>query len=381
MIINNIFLLTISIILLFATQASGASQYNIIDLGTLGGNWSEATGINNSGEVVGYSSPGSTYQAISHAFTYTLDGGIKDLTPSHASSYAYGINDKGEVVGTTSDSPNLPNHAFSYTKDNGIVNIDTIGRYSVAYGVNNNGEVVGTSLYKNQSDNIPHAFHYTSSGGMSIIVSGLRSYAQGINDNGEIVGSLATPGDTAYHAFTYTQDSGITYLNTISGENNYAYGINNNGEIVGSSNFIGGASNEVHAFSFTVSSGITDLGTLGGKVSEARGINNKRKVVGVSTTLGGVNHAFIYTENIGMIDLNTLISPDSGWVLQRAIAINDNDQIVGNGIINGQSHAFLMISTTSVPEPTSMWLIASGFIGFIFIIKYRNRHLKQFSLM
>ena len=43
-----------------------------------------------------------------------------------------------------------------------------------------------------------------------------------------------------------------------------------------------------------------------------------------------------------MLDLNDLIPPDSGWLLQRANDINDQGQIVGRGITDGQFRAFLL---------------------------------------
>ena len=69
---------------------------SVILLGTLGGNSSQATDIDNSGEVVGFASVSSGYQ---HAFSM-LDGMMIDLgTLGGGSSYAYGINDSGEIVG------------------------------------------------------------------------------------------------------------------------------------------------------------------------------------------------------------------------------------------------------------------------------------------
>jgi hypothetical protein len=67
-----------------------------------------------------------------------------------------------------------------------------------------------------------------------------------------------------------------------------------------------------------------------------------------------------------MIDLNSLIAPGSGWVLESATAVNDSGQIAGNGIIDGQEHAFLLtpehdsVSLTAVPEPSSILLAAGG---------------------
>ena len=49
-----------------------------------------------------------------------------------------------------------------------------------------------------------------------------------------------------------------------------------------------------------------------------------------------------------MIDLNSLIPSNSGWVLGRAQAINDLGQIVGFGYYNGQTRAFLLNPTSKV---------------------------------
>jgi len=43
--------------------------------------------------------------------------------------------------------------------------------------------------------------------------------------------------------------------------------------------------------------------------------------------------------------LNNLIPANSGWVLGRAVDINDAGQIVGNGFKNGQPKAFLLTPT------------------------------------
>jgi len=44
----------------------------------------------------------------------------------------------------------------------------------------------------------------------------------------------------------------------------------------------------------------------------------------------------------GIFDLNSLIPADSGWELLLASAINDAGQIVGAGLFNGKTHAFLL---------------------------------------
>ena len=71
----------------------------VIYLGTLGGDSSRATGINDSGQVVGYSSPTESYYY--HAFITGPNGvGMTDLGAlGEYHTYARGINDAGQVVG------------------------------------------------------------------------------------------------------------------------------------------------------------------------------------------------------------------------------------------------------------------------------------------
>src|SRR5687768_6931550 len=82
------------------------------DLGTLGGDNSHASGINDTGQVVGYSETDSRGRRV-HAFITGPDGaGMTDLgTLGGDYSWAYGINDAGQVVGY-STTDNGRSHAF-----------------------------------------------------------------------------------------------------------------------------------------------------------------------------------------------------------------------------------------------------------------------------
>ncbi len=87
-----------------------AQSYSILDLGTLGGNYSEARGINNSGQVVGLA---NTADGNGHAFLYS-GGVMTDLGAlGGGSSYANGINDSGQVVGCADTATS--SHAFLYS--------------------------------------------------------------------------------------------------------------------------------------------------------------------------------------------------------------------------------------------------------------------------
>jgi probable HAF family extracellular repeat protein len=95
--------------------ASPGQQYSITDLGTLpSGNESGATGINNRGQVVGYSGTASG----SHAFLWQ-DGKMTDLgtLPGGDFSMANDINDRGQVVGSSNTaSGGFIHHAVLWTK-------------------------------------------------------------------------------------------------------------------------------------------------------------------------------------------------------------------------------------------------------------------------
>jgi len=82
----------------------------MIDLGTLGGSLSVGRGINNAGQVAGYS---NTSPGAYHAFLYS-NGQMMDLNdlidaPGISLTSATAINDRGQIVanGTSSQIPAL----------------------------------------------------------------------------------------------------------------------------------------------------------------------------------------------------------------------------------------------------------------------------------
>jgi probable HAF family extracellular repeat protein len=305
--------------------------YYATDLGTFGGSDSYARGINNSGQVVGYS---ITAGNAEHAFLYS-GGTMNDLgTLGGSYSFADGVNNSGQVVGNSNVAGN-PGNAFLYSSGT-MTDLGTLGgSYSEAFGINNNGQIAGDA---GTAGNADHAFLY-SDGTMNDLgtLGGSSSVAQGINISGQVVGYSYLAGDAVFHAFLYSGGT-MNDLGTLGGSYSRAQGINNSGQVVGYSYTAGNAI--AHAF-LSSSGTMNDLGTLGGSYCQANGINNSGQVVGYSITAGNANHAFLYSGG-SMLDLNNLVATNSlgaGIYFQSAEGINDSGQIIASGI-NG--HAYLL---------------------------------------
>jgi probable HAF family extracellular repeat protein len=276
---KKIFVIATIFVLVCGVSNALAQFYQVVDLGTLGGSWSEARAINDIGQVVGTSGLSTPFY---HAFVYE-GGSMIDLGAlnENNNSSAYGINNSGQIVGYSSNAAN-DGHAFIYENstmtDMGVLT----GSYSSSYSINNNGVAVGGS---------GKAFVFEN-GSMSALLD-INSAAFDINNAGQVVGKYSTG----------------PYMDPF---------LIDNGQFI-------------------------PLGNLGGLYSYARAINDAGQIVGTSginTSNPLQYHAFTYL-NDTLIDLNTLIPIDSVWILEDAYDINNKGQIVGYGQINGQKHAFL----------------------------------------
>ena len=394
------FTLTIIVGLRLATSqpAAAATLYSVTNLGTLGGDESSASGINDLGQVVGNS---RTASYDFHPFRTAPSSPINPTTDDIGSFFnsdfttATGINNLGQVTGYESSekavgpaafrtAPNSPINAA--TDDLGSLN----GSVTLANGINNLGQVVGESFNGNRLQafrTAPESPINPTTDDIGTLGSNYSS-ANGINDLGQVVGSLGTA-HSQTHAFRTAPESPINPktddIGTLGGDYSTANGINNLGQVVGNSTT---AHSQTHAFRTAPESPINpktdDIGTLGGDYSTATGINNLGQIVGYSTTAENVNHAFIYNDN-KLFDLNNLLSPGTSFIITSANAINQRGQIAADGFSSNEafptkSALLLTPFSTPVPEPSSaLGTLAFGAFGAGYMLK-RKQKKKEHSV-
>jgi probable HAF family extracellular repeat protein len=360
---------------LSVTTAAHAAPYTVTDLGALGGTDSLGWGINASGQVTGYAgTPGIAINAFlwNPTTPNSASGTLHDLG-SLGGSFAWGIgiNATGQVAGISATTEDVAEHAtlWNPATPNGtsgtLHDLGTLGgTYSQGTGINDSGQVTG---YSDTTDDATyHAFTWkpttpgSASGTMHDLgtLGGSGSFGWDINASGQVAGYSDTTDDVATHAFLWkpAMPNGVSGtmhdLGSLGGTESEGSGINDSGQVTGSS--LTNGDEDYHAFLWTpttpggTSGTMQDLGTLGGPDSYGYNVSAGGQVVGASRVPPHVSdylHAFLYRSGSGMVDLNTLIDPLSGWELLDASEINEAGQITGQGLIAGEYHAFLLTPT------------------------------------
>lgn len=318
-------------------QAS--ADWEIVDLGTLGGDESYATAINERGWVVGYS---GAADGRFHAFLWR-NGVMEDLGTAGFDSVAQDINDKGQVAGFRELATGI--RAGFIWENGSLTTLGTMGgTQTIFYSINNRGDVVGdgdcalndhyqgvcaflyspkkeilTILHFNAGDSDgyreardinqkgqvvgrvylddgPEGFRFTypylwteRSGFTNLVVDGEHGGAIAINDRGQIVGFVNDASGGNLRAFLWTKGE-VVELGTLSGGNGVAYDINNRGQVVGWD------WDQDRALLWERNGTVIDLGTLGGCCAVARSINDRGQIAGWSETTDGHVHAVLWTK-------------------------------------------------------------------------------------
>ena len=363
----------------------------------LGGNPNsfEATGINNSGTVIGmamawtegyppFRPPGYQLRpARWEASTTTATILDHPYVALGAATFLYDVIDSGTAVGTVFKShfnefgqavdhglrPGRWDAAGTALTELGVLGTDENGWTDArAYAINAAGVAAGTVLNWNHpaaTDQFApfsavrweaDAIEATELQPLATTGNQFSStHAVAINDTGMVVGGggVFEPNAATVRSAAVRWDAAgnATELGNIAGTNystiaNSRRAINNAGTAVGASGpvagNVGGPDLGQRAIRWDGSSSVaTELGHLGTytdgfTVADAFAVNAAGTAVGRAAQFGaapfGDYHAVYWAANdTRAIDLNTLIDPASGWVLKHAFDISDTGWIVGGG--------------------------------------------------
>lgn len=296
---------------------------HIRNLGTLGGNHSFASAINDRRQIVGFAlnkipDPFSLFDFGIGGFTNGTqtraflwhEGQMQDLgTLGGPDAWATFVNEPGQIAGYsyTNSIPNqttgIPTvNPFIWTKDAGMIDLGSLGgTFGLPVGLNNRGQAIGISNLAGDGNADPFLW-----------------------DGRELIDM-------------FTAGIGGNFL--------FANGINDVGEVIGAATF------QNHPFDAAIwrSGVVTDLGALPGDCfSQAFVMNSRGQIAGNSATCDGSTIRAALWEDGRVFDLNTHISGSSDLLLVEANAINDRGEIAGNGFPTGCTdfsctHAYVLI--------------------------------------
>ncbi|MCP4273580.1 MAG: DUF3466 family protein [Gammaproteobacteria bacterium] len=327
-----------------------AAPYDLIDLGTLGGENNYVYGINGLDEATGFSdgtvipddqidtenlpsvcqfSNGQlAYQEFcNHAYLYS-NGVMSDLGDFDEfgldTIYGFAINDSSTIVG----------YALAEIDDGDDETANAI--HEKAF-ISFAGGLIEALPFPDESNDLNEALSP-------------QQRALDISNDGKVVGfslvgfiNEAEEQNSVNRPYLYDSvlDT-ITLLplfyddSLLSG---YARAINNNSMVVGLAQSED-EYNPVHAFLWDPATPefSIDLGTMGGYTSEAYDINDNNIIVGITDTstdaIDNQRLAFIYDPDADTpMVLIPEFSEQDGFVLSTAYAINNNDEVVGSAQI------------------------------------------------
>jgi uncharacterized membrane protein len=317
--------------------------YSIQDLGTISGFRTEPADINDGGVVVGT----LRGDATSVPFAWGSSGGLKQLSTLSGASIteARAINNGGVIAGKSNEQ---------------VVQWDPLGAISAlapppmpetfAHDINDAGLVAGGFIQPGPQEH-PRVFQ---AGRPSIDpTTSLGNWDEGLGLNkanpAVVVGTTAV-GSGPTHAFSWTVGGPMVDLTPGLAAGSAARAVNLAGDIVGESS--------INAVIFRKSGTQDVIPPLPGfDAGSAKDINGPGEVVGDSfiSVIPTQTSPFLFRafrRDAGgstpvsppeVVDLNTLIPPGSGWVLEHATAINDFGWIVGTGQLGGSWRGFVLI--------------------------------------
>ena len=377
-------------------NVSEAAAYTITDLGTLGGSFSQASALNNRGQVAGTS---TTKNGDAHGYVWQ-NGKMTDMgTLGGDFSVTSALNNNGAAVGLSVDQDEEYINAFAWRDGKMSRVLQKSEQISVATGINDSGAIVGISQDKQErvwgfarkgdklllfrlkdSDftavsaiNVGGSiagFGFTNSGIKAFTrdaenkfrdlpgLSGEDCFAEAINERGDAAGASFLNDTDTLHGVVWRDGKPID-LGTLPGlPDSLAFSINRDGAAVGAA-YPPDEENESHFGKMPAVSRKDSIQRYmdildcikptsrlwldeGSALSDRlASIDATQEKLRLATAKNELPHAFIW-RNGKITDLNKLLPSGSGWTLLIAPGINDKGQISGVGLHDGKVRAFLL---------------------------------------
>ena len=292
--------------------------------------------INDAGEILGTSFDGKSgpYPGVYR------HGVVHDLFHSGVVANAADMNNAGQIICYIfADSSTYPGLVPPHGHDINLTNV--FEDLLLPLAINDQGDILGIGA----RDGI-----FSTTTGRIEPIENFPANMIAMNNSDQVVGSIYSR--ELPSSVGALRDGNHIEIFSYPGKDYTTFNIiNNRGQIAG------------YAFSWLVLDGnyffsptaflyqggrATPLGTLpGDAASLGYGMNDSGEVVGWSSPALSYSVRAIVYRNQRMYDLNSLIPANSGWNLQWATSINNQGQIVGNGIFRGQQQGFLL---TPIPQ-------------------------------
>jgi len=392
------------------------ARYSVTDLGTLGGSYSLAYGLNNAGVVSGGAATPSQQDFVSQTGFLSSRGQMINVgtlggpaCPS-CSSEAGGPNAAGlspvisETAAMDINGEDFCGFGTHLQCLGAIYNNGTLtplaplagGNNSQAYWTNQRGETVGFSetgaydgncampsqLYRFSAvkwspDGTPHP--------LRPFQDDTVSFALGINNVGQAVGVSGLCSDTTFppnntpggpHAVFWDSDGTPVLVPDLPGAvgNNVAGGINNRGDVVGTQVTSDG---NIHAYLWSKTDGIRDIMFPNAFVTVTpccHSINDSREATGFAFDENGPQ-AFVWKDG-NFTDLNTVLPADTPWYIFNTASINDVGQIAASGfnMQTGEMHAVLLTPISPAGAPVARGKAKAPVLPPAVLKKFQPKH-------
>src|SRR6202049_2849259 len=343
----------------FRLAAQKQIRYTVTDLGTLGGTFSQAFGINNNGSVVGIASRAG--DTAYHAFLWRkgvmTDLGTLEGAAPPAYSIASSINDNDEIVGYSETS--VPDPLGENTCGDSLVCLPVVWRAGVisalptlggnngqALSINDRGQVVGAAETADKDPTCPPPPQVLvlkpaiwEKGEPRALPTGpfLNGFAVRNNEKGHVVGTVLTCNVSAAYLW---EKNKVINMGTLGGVVLAPGAINDQGQVTGTYTTTAGIDR-----GFLWQDGVAkDFGSLPGyPVAHGGPINDRGQIVGQACTAIACT-VFLWQNGV-KIDLNTVVPASSSLHMFDPAGINFGGEIVGLAIekTTGQLRAFLAV--------------------------------------